>query len=371
MTRRAALPTAGLVMIGGLLAGCSLGSSGSAVTGSGPSGPTASASPTAYHCGSSVTVTLATHDSFVLPDTLLADFTKATGCTLSVVKSGDAGALTNKLVLTKASPIADVVYGIDNTFAGRAVGAGVLAPYSPTLPAGAAEHALTGPGAAVLTPVDYGDVCVNVDTSWFSAHGQNPPATLEDLTKPGYKGLFVTPGATTSSPGFAFLLATIGAFGPDGWKDYWRRLVANDVLVTAGWSDAYDVDFTAGAGHGDRPIVLSYASSPPFTIPAGGTTPTTAALLGTCFRQVEYAGVLAGAKNPDGAKAFVDFMLSRPVQESIPDAMYVFPVDSGAALPPVWAQWAKVATTPYAVSGDAIEAGRDQWLKDWSDLTSG
>jgi len=328
------------------------------------------ASPTAYRCTTSTVVTVATHDSFGVSDELLKDFTAKTGCVATIVKAGDAGALTNKLVLTKSAPIADAVYGIDNAFASRAVKEGVLAPYSPALPSGASAHALPGAGAGMLAPIDYGDVCVNVDTTWFAAKGLAAPVTLDDLTKAQYRGLFVTPGATTSSPGLAFLLATVGAYGKDGWADYWRKLVANDTKITAGWTDAYSVDFTAGEGKGSRPIVLSYASSPPFTIPKGGTSPTTAALLDTCFRQVEYAGVLAGARNPDGAKAFVDFLLSKPVQESIPESMYVFPVASDAALPADWAKWAKVADKPYAVSAEDIDANREAWLKQWTDVTT-
>ena len=220
----------------------------------------------------------------------------------------------------------------------------------------------------MLTPVDYGDVCVNVDTAWFAAKKVNPPVTLDDLVKPEYRGLFVTPGASTSSPGFAFLLATIGKYGKDGWADYWRKLIGNDAKVVSGWEDAYTVDFTANGG--TRPIVLSYASSPPFTIPKGGTTPTTAALLDTCFRQVEYAGVLTGAKNPDGAKAFVDFLVSKPVQQEIPGSMYMFPVDSAAQLPADWAAWAKVSPNPIPLSASEIENGRDGWLAQWTDVTS-
>ena len=82
-----------------------------------------------------------------------------------------------------------------------------------------------------------------------------------------------------------------------------------DTKITSGWTDAYQVDFTAGGGDGDRPIVTSYSSSPPFTIPEDGTRPTTSALLDTCFRQVEYAGVLAGSDNPEGMEQFIDFML--------------------------------------------------------------
>ena len=317
------------------------------------------------------TVVVASHDSWAMPADVLAAFTKQTGYRVRVETNGDAGELTNKLVLTKRSPIADLAYGIDNTFASRAVDEGVLAEYtSKDAPASASSYALTDPAEArVLTPVDYADVCVNVDDVWFRKHGVTPPRTLDDLVRPAYKGLFVTPGATTSSPGLAFLLATIARYG-DGWPAYWERLMAADTRLTSGWSDAYEVDFTAGGGNGDRPIVLSYASSPPFTIPKGGGRPTTSSLLDTCFRQVEYAGVLKGATNPAGAKAFIDFMERRRFQEALPDNMYVFPVDDRAELPATWAKYAKVAEHPFTVPAGEIAANRDAWLRQWGEITS-
>jgi thiamine transport system substrate-binding protein len=317
------------------------------------------------------TVTLLTHDSFALPDELLAEFEERSGMTLELVRSGDAGSLTNQLVLSKDEPVGDVVFGIDNTFASRAVEAGVLAEYvSAELPGSGGEHTLDGEGVELLTPVDWGDVCVNVDDAWFRDKGIRPPRTLEDLTDPTYEGLFVTPAASTSSPGFAFLLATIGEYGEDGWRDYWQRLMDNGARVVAGWTDAYEVDFTAGGGGGDRPIVLSYNSSPPFTIPEGGKRPTTSALLDTCFRQVEYAGVLEGTDNRDGAEALVDFLVSPEVQQALPDSMYVFPVDDSVDLPPLWARWAEPAPEPVEVAPDAVAENREDWLRDWSDLTS-
>ncbi len=249
---------------------------------------------------SSGTVTLVTHDSFALSDGILADFEQQTGLTVQVVQPGDAGTLVNQLVLTKDAPLGDAVFGIDNTFASRAVDEGVVAPTSTP---DAFEDA--------LVPVDYGDVCINVDHAWFAAHGLAEPVTLEDLTKPEYKDLLVVPDAVTSSPGLAFLLATVGAYGEDGWQDYWTALKANGLKVADGWSDAYFTDFSGGGADGPRPLVLSYASSPPSTVPEGGTEPTTGALLDTCFRQTEYAGVLAGAANPTGAQQLVDFLLQR------------------------------------------------------------
>jgi thiamine transport system substrate-binding protein len=315
------------------------------------------------------TVTIATHDSWAMSKEVMAEFKQQTGITVKIQPHGDAGELTNKLVLTKGNPIADGVFGIDNTFASRAVDEGVLATYDGKRPASAADFALDGDANDRLTPVDYGDVCVNIDDTWFQKKELAPPKTFDDLADPAYKDLLVTPGATSSSPGLAFLVATIGAYG-DGWKDYWQKLVDNGVKIDAGWEDAYTVDFTAGGGNGDRPIVVSYSSSPPFTIPKGADTPTTSALLDTCFRQVEYAGVLDGADNPKGAQEFIDFMLSHEFQAALPDNMYVYPVDTSVPLPDGWAQWAPTSPDPVEVSPADITEHRSEWLRDWRDLTS-
>jgi thiamine transport system substrate-binding protein len=313
-------------------------------------------------------VVLVTHESFALPRELQKQFEKESGYDLVVRASGDAGALTNKLVLTKDEPLGDAAFGVDNTFASRAVDEGVFSPYAASLPAGADRFLLAGDEARALTPVDNANVCVNIDDTWFAERKIAPPTSLDDLTKPAYRDLFVTPGAATSSPGMAFLLATIAKYG-DGWSDYWSKLMANGTLLTDGWSDAYQVDFTQGGGKGDRPIVLSYDSSPAFTV-GDDATSTTSALLDTCFRQVEYAGVLHGAENPDGAKALVDFLLTPEVQAALPDSMYVFPVDSSVELPAEWARFAKQPTDPWQVDPAEIAANRDDWLREWSDVTS-
>ncbi len=349
---------AALAVMAVLTAGCASGG------GNNSAGKTDDAEPTK--------VVLATHGSWAVPDEVVASFEDETGYELDVVAVGDAGELTNRLVLTKDNPIADAVFGIDNTFASRAVEEGVLAAYTPAdLPDSVAELALDGEGGEQLTAIDWSDVCVNIDDIWFADNDVAPPATLDDLVKPAYQNLFVTPAASSSSPGFAFLLATIGEYGEDGWQDWWQRVLDNGARITSGWSDAYEVDFTAGGGDGDRPIVLSYSSSPPFTIPDDSNRPTTSALLDTCFRQVEYAGVLAGAANPDGAQALVDFLVGEQFQTSLPENMYVFPADDSVELPELWARWAEKSPEPIEVDPAEIAENRDQWIRDWSDVTSG
>ncbi|GAA4362544.1 thiamine ABC transporter substrate-binding protein [Nocardioides caricicola] len=314
-------------------------------------------------------VVLVTHESFALPKKLVRQFEEQTGYDLVVRASGDAGVLTNKLVLTQDNPLGDVAFGVDNTFASRALDEGVFAPYDAPLPEGAEQYRLPGDEENALSPVDNASVCVNVDDTWFADQDLAVPTSLDDLVDPAYEDLFVTPGAATSSPGMAFLLATIGAYGEDGWQDYWASLMDNGTQLTDGWSDAYQVDFTQGGGKGDRPIVLSYDSSPAFTIAEDGTS-TTSALLDTCFRQVEYAGVLAGAANPEGAEALVDFLLGPDVQAALPESMYVFPVDASVELPQEWAEFAEQPTEPLTVDPEAIAENRDEWLREWSDITS-
>jgi thiamine transport system substrate-binding protein len=314
-------------------------------------------------------VVLVTHDSFVLPKQLIARFDRQSGYHLVVHASGDGGTLTNKLVLTQGDPTGDVAFGVDNTFASRALDADVFAKSDIPLPAGAQQYVVPGDDGR-LAPIDNGNVCVNIDTGWFADHHLAPPRSLDDLVKPAYRGLLALPGATTSSTGLAFLLGTIGRYG-DGWSAWWRKLVANDATITDGWTQAYETDFTQGGGHGKEPIVVSYDSSPAFTVPKGSSTSTTKALLDTCFRQVEYAGVLTGAANPKGAKAFVEYLLTPAVQKARPDAMYVFPVRRGTPLPTAWARFAVQPQHPYAVSPAQISAHRDAWLREWSNIVSG
>jgi thiamine transport system substrate-binding protein len=315
------------------------------------------------------TVVLITHDSFAASPDVLDAFTAETGLKVDVRSIGDAGAMVNQLVLTKDDPLGDAVFGIDTTFASRALEEGVLEAYASPA-AGPEIEALAPDDTSRLTAVDYSDVCVNVDHEWFADAGIPEPVTLEDLAAPRYKDLLVVEDPASSSPGLAFLLATIGAFG-DGWEDYWADLRANGVKVASGWSDAYGVDFSGSSGDGPRPLVVSYASSPPYEVPEGSAVAPTGALLETCFRQVEYAGVLAGAANPDGARALVDFLLSPTFQNDIPEQMYVYPASPEAELPASWVEFAPLAPAPFEVAPEEIAANRQAWIERWTDVVIG
>lgn len=351
--------------LGGTLLALALGGCSLTGGGTGPTATETSASGGSSGDTSGGTVVLATHESFHLPKKLVRAFEAESGYTLEVRAAGDAGTLATKLSLTADNPIADAAFGIDNTFASRPLGEGAFAPFTPAVTP--PEQYALADGGDRLVPIDSASVCVNVDTAWFDREGIEPPTTLDDLTDPAYRDLFVTPGASTSSPGMAFFLATVAEHGDD-WPSYWTDLLANGAKVVDGWEDAYYGDFTAGSKNGTRPIVVSYDSSPAFTVSGGKST--TAALLDTCFRQVEYAGVLAGADNPDGAEALVDWMLSDEVQSALPESMYVYPVMPDATIPAEWAKFAPQPDQPYEVSPEEIAAHREEWLTEWTDVVS-
>jgi len=320
------------------------------------------------------TITLMTHDSFDMSEEVIATFEAAHNATLVLLPAGDAGAALNQAILAAENPLADVFFGVDNSFMGRALAAGIFEPYdSPQLANLRPELRLDDSNR--LLPVDYGDVCLNVDLGWFAARGMTPPQSLADLTDPAYHGLTVALNPATSSPGLAFLLATIAAFGESGaytYRDYWADLRANDLLITDGWSAAYWGHFSA-ASDGDRPIVVSYASSPAaevvFADPPIDAPPTAAVTTaGSCYRQVEFVGILRGTENRELAEKLVDFMLDLPFQNEIPLHMFVFPAHSRASLPDVFARWAAIPAEPALLEAARVDANREAWIQAWTEV---
>jgi thiamine transport system substrate-binding protein len=314
-------------------------------------------------------VVLVTHDSFAVPEDLLADFGRESGITVEVRKVGDAGALTNQLVLTKDSPIGDLAYGVDTTFASRALDEDVFAEYrSPEAGKGPQRYQVDDSGR--LTAVDVGDVCVNIDRAALAKKGVPEPENLADLTRSIYRDMLVVEDPATSSPGLAFLLGTIAQLGEDGWREYWVALKGVGVKVVSGWEEAYTQEFSGSSGKGSRPIVVSYASSPAAEVGDDGK-PRTKALLDTCFRQVEYAGVLDGAKDADSAKKVLDFLLSEKFQAAVPEQMYVYPAREGVALPEGWARTAPQPTAAATLPSADIQQNREQWISEWRGLVQG
>ena len=317
------------------------------------------------------TLTIISHDSFAggVNDETFAPFTAETGIAVEVVPAGDAGSLVNQAILTKDNPLADVLFGVDDTFLSRVLDAEVFRPYRSAL-LDKTPHNLRLDAGDRVTPIDYGDVCLNYDREVIA--DADAPGNLADLITEPFRGKLVVESPATSSPGLAFLLATIVAFGEEGWKEYWGALVENDVEVVPDWDTAYYSSFTRWGG--DRPLVVSYASSPPaeviFSDPPTEVAPTGVVTDG-CYRQVEFAGILEGTEYPESAGALIDFMLSVEFQEQIPLTWFVFPANSEASLPPEFVAHTVLPDQPASVDPALIDANRERWILEWNDLVLG
>jgi thiamine transport system substrate-binding protein len=313
------------------------------------------------------TVVLMTYDSFAVSKSVLAAFTRETGFKVRVLTTGDAGQLVSAALQAREHPEADALFGIDNTLLSRALDDDIFDRYT-AKGLSAVPAALQLDPEHHVTPIDSGEVCVNDDLAWFGHRGHPPaPKSLADLAKPAYKKLLVVESPLTSSPGLAFMLTTISALG-DGWTKYWKSLRANGVRVDDSWDAAYDNDFTASGKSGDRPLVVSYATDPAADVVFSDgkkTTPTVGVVKGTCFAQVEFAGVLRRGNNPTGAKALIDFMLTPQYQEGIPLQMYVYPAVRGTKLPSVFTRFA-LQPPAFSMNATTIGASRNQWLDEWT-----
>ena len=311
----------------------------------------------------SVALTLVTHDSFAISEGVFEAFFEQTGIRVEVLTSGDVGSLVAQTILSSDNPVGDVVFGVDNTFMQRVLDRSILEPYKTTELVNVPERFQLD-STHRLTPIDYGDVCVNY---WIDALNGPPPVALMDLVLPEFSGSLVVQNPETSSPGMAFLLATIA--GTPDWEQFWTQLKANSVAVTNSWESAYYSEFIAGGG--SRPMVVSYASSPVAEVIYADPpvdVPPTGVLLDSCFRQIEFAGILSGTDHPKEARSLIDFLLSPTFQNEIPMNMFMYPVSQKAELPEEFVKHSQLTENPLSLDPAEIEDKRKAWTERWVEI---
>jgi thiamine transport system substrate-binding protein len=296
---------------------------------------------------------LVVYDSFPVEgsdvNAALAEFTARTGIEVELVVAGDTGTMVSKAVLTTGNPEGDVIYGIDDTFLAVATDAEIFD--------GEPQR------------VSFGDVCVNYDLAWFSSNGVPVPQSMAALVEPEFRDLLVVQNPVTSAPGMSFLLATIDQFGDDGWQQFWTAMRDNGVAVTDSWTTAYYERFSASGG--DRPMVVSYGSSPPADVVFADPprdTPRTAVIESTCYRADEWVGVLRGTEQRGRAAQLVDFFLDRRFQEALPLSLFVYPANPDAVLPDVFERFAVVPNDPLRLDPTVVAERRDEWQDEWTAL---
>lgn len=318
------------------------------------------------------TLNVLTHDSFAVSEELVKKFEADHQVKINFIKGGDTGSALNRLILESVSGSvqADVFYGIDNTFLSRALNQSLFEPYKALALAEIPAEFHLDPTNQVV-PVDYGDVCINYDKQYFSEKSLPLPESLNQLQDPAYQNLLVVENPETSSPGLAFMLTTIAAFGENGWLDWWGAMKENGVAIATDWETAYYTNFSGSSGHGPQPMVVSYASSPAaeliYSDPKLDESPTASIVADdTCWRQIEFAGILKGTQNRELAEKFIDFLLSKDFQEDMPLQMFVFPVLKGAAVPEDFTKASQIPAKPASLDPALIAENRDKWVQEWT-----
>ena len=319
-----------------------------------------------------VSLVVMTHDSFAISEDTITLFEEENNIDVVFLPSGDAGSTLNRAILMKEAPVADILFGIDNTFLSRAINEDLFDAYESPLQKEIPDKFKLDSKNRVI-PIDYGDVCINYDKHFFHENDIDIPTSLDDLIDPRYANLLVVENPATSSPGLAFMLATIAEYGEDGYLEYWEKLLENGAVIVNDWETAYYTNFSGSVGQGSQPMVVSYGTSPAaeviFSEEVLSESPT-ASIIGKnmCFRQIEFAGILKGSKKRALAEKFIDFMLDTQFQEDIPLNMFVFPVNQNAHIPQEFLDHIQVPDQPAVVDPNKIAANREVWIEQWREL---
>jgi thiamine transport system substrate-binding protein len=301
------------------------------------------------------------YDSFIswgLAEATMHKFEESNNCTITLIGTGDAGQVLNRLILEKDNPQADIIVGIDNNYLAKALQHDVLVPYKPANINVVPDDLILDP-TFHLTPFEYGFIAFVYDSEKIP----EPPTSLQALTDAEWEEKIILEDPRTSSPGAALLLWTIAAFGEEGYLKYWEQLKPSILTVTKGWDTAYGM-FTTG----EAPIVLSYATDPAYHMEVDQSTryqvaPTTEGF----YRQIEGMGIVKGAKHPELAQKFLEWMLTEEFQQEIPLTQWVFPVNPNVELPKSF-DYAAKADKFLSIEPERIEQHYDEWLKAWTEV---
>lgn len=274
-------------------------------------------------------VVVYTYDSFISEwgpgPALIEAFEKQSGYTLTFISVGDGAQVLSRAVLEKDNPQADVLVGLDNQLADEARKRGILSAYKPQNADALIPENLRFTNDWLLTPYDWSNFALIYDTK----SSVSEPASLEDLTKSEYKNKIILMDPRTSTPGLGFVSWTVSVYGDD-YLDYWKRLKPNILTMAPGWDTGYGL-FTSG----EAPLVISYTTSPAYHVEYENETRYKALIFSEGHaHQIEGAGVVRNAVNQKGAKAFIDFLISKEAQDLIPLLQWMYPVNQEVALPP-------------------------------------
>ncbi|MFT7059613.1 MAG: thiamine transport system substrate-binding protein [Pseudorhodobacter sp.] len=299
-------------------------------------------------------LTVLTYDSFTSEwgpgPAVEKAFEETCGCDLKFVGAGDGAALLARVQLEGANSDASVVLGLDTNLTAAATATGLFAPH--------------GQRAANSLPVAFDDPnFLPFDWGWFAfvydkTKLPDAPTSFEKLAASDLKIVIQDPRSST--PGLGLLMWVKAAYG-DRAPEIWAALADNIVTVTPGWSEAYGLFLD-----GEADLALSYTTSPAYHLIAeSDDTKAAAAFAEGHYMQVEVAGKLVAAPQPELADAFLAFMGSDAFQTIIPTTNWMYPAHMPAAgLPEGFEQMITPETSLLFSAGEA-QAARQGALDEW------
>lgn len=299
-------------------------------------------------------LTVLTYDSFASdwgPGPVVEKaFEAECGCDLRFIPAGDGAALLARLRLEGARSEADVVLGLDTNLTAAAAETGLFAPH--------------GVAATLDLPVDWNDAnFLPFDWGWFAfvhdtTRVPSPPTSIEALAESDLKIVIQDPRSST--PGLGLLMWVKAAYDSRS-AEIWGKLADNILTVTPGWSESYDLFLK-----GEADMVLSYTTSPAYHLIAeNDETKAAAPFSEGHYLQVEVAGVLANAKQPELARRFMEFMVSDAFQSAIPETNWMYPAKTPAGGLPEGFGGLVQPETSLLFPADAAQALRDAAIEEW------
>ena len=329
------------------------------------------------------TLRILTYDIAAFSDEMLAEFTNQTGYPVEMIRTDDSGGILEQLLQTQQAQQADLAIGLDNTYLQTALNFCLLQAHNASA-SDISETALEPYDGPLALPFDRGDVCLNYDETRVDGTNLTVPTSLWNLTEPEWNGLAAFPSPVTSSPGRAFMSATIDYFEndedntPDAF-DWWKAMAANGAIFTTGWTEAYEIHYSGGYGEwveghlGDAAMTVSYCHSPGVEAFYGGnwTKSTSLTLPRSSFHQVEYAGVINGGTELEAANAFITYLLSEEVNRDMPENNLMQSVLVNATWPETdgYAYHTDLPELNAEISNERIADEMEDWLSAWKDAT--
>ncbi|MBI4043074.1 MAG: thiamine ABC transporter substrate-binding protein [Deltaproteobacteria bacterium] len=299
-----------------------------------------------------------TYSSFTsewgLQPKVIPPFEKECHCKVRVVGTEDTGAMLNRLLLEGEKTKADVVIGIDNSLAHKALDGNLLLAYQPAGLSNVPEELLFDKSFRLI-PFDYSYYAIIYDSEKLP----NPPRSLRELANPLYRRKIILEDPRTSTPGLGFLLWSVGVFG-EKYLEFWHSLKPNILTISPGWDMAYGM-FTKG----EAPMVLSYITSPAYHRIHEKSERYKAALFSEGhYLQIEGAGIVASTDQLELARKFIDYLLSVSFQQYVPLHNYMFPVNRKTPLPEAFTKLPMPKKT-ILLPPEQVRQSLDRWFQEW------